>query len=52
MVIELYGRRADAVLPTVVLYHAATKTGVKADLARREAELEAKKKAFGASLSP
>ncbi|KAK9894676.1 RNA-binding domain-containing protein [Cystobasidium minutum MCA 4210] len=30
----------------VVLYHAATKTGVKADLARREAELEAKKKAF------
>lgn len=32
----------------VVLYHAATKTGVKADLARREAELEAKKQAHGA----
>lgn len=30
-----------------VLYHASSKTGVKADLARREAELEAKKKAFG-----
>jgi hypothetical protein len=30
-----------------VLYHAATKTGVKADMARREAELEAKKKAHG-----
>ena len=30
-----------------MLYHAATKTGVKADMARREAELEAKKKAHG-----
>merc|ERR1712225_204285 len=28
----------------VVLYHASSKTGVKADLARREAELEARKK--------
>lgn len=39
-----------------MLYHASSKTGVKADLARREAELEAKKKAFGRkclrSLSP
>lgn len=35
-----------------VLYHASSKTGVKADLARREAELEAKKKAFGENLFP
>jgi hypothetical protein len=35
-----------------VLYHASSKTGVKADLARREAELEAKKKAFGRQLFP
>lgn len=36
----------------VVLYHAATKTGVKADMARREAELEAKKKAHGTTIVP
>ena len=35
------------IVSSSVLYHAATKTGVKADLARREAELAAKKEAHG-----
>lgn len=36
---------------STVLYHAMTKTGFRADLARREAELNAKKEAHGMSCS-
>lgn len=39
---------SNAFATSTVLYHASSKTGVKADLARREAELQARKEAHGA----